>query len=210
MYREPLNQKEQAMYDYIAESIRKNNYPPSVRDIKAALGIKSTSTVHTYINRLAEKGYIEKEGGKSRTLRTSEPDRTPSESVKLPVIGKIAAGQPVLATEIYDDTDMVEISLGSKYPADELFALRVRGESMINAGILDGDVIIVHRTPQAVNGDIVVAMVNDPVCEDGATVKRFYREDGRFRLQPENDTMEPIYAAEVAILGKVIASVRYY
>ncbi len=204
MSREPLSAKEQAMYDYISESIRKNNFSPSVRDIKAALGIKSTSTVHTYLGKLEEKGYIEKEGGKSRTLRTSSSSR-PSSSVKLPVIGDIAAGQPIYATEVYDDTDMIEISVGGKYSADDLFALRVTGESMINVGIFDGDVIIVLRAPQADNGDIVVAMVGE-----SATVKRFYREDGHFRLQPENDTMEPIYADEVAILGKVIASVRYY
>lgn len=206
MSREPLNEKEQAMYDYIAESIRKNSFSPSVRDIKAALGIKSTSTVHAYLGRLASKGYITREDGKSRTVRTAESTEKMSvSSVQLPVLGSIAAGQPILATEIYDETDNVVISVGGKYKKEDLFALRVSGESMINVGILDGDVIIVLRTPQADNGDIVVAMV-----DDSATVKRFFREDGRFRLQPENDTMDPIYADEVAILGKVIASVRYY
>lgn len=204
MAREPLNEKEQAMYDYIAESIRKNSFSPSVRDIKAALGIKSTSTVHAYLGRLAAKGYITREDGKSRTVRTASTGNETS-SVRLPVLGSIAAGQPILATEVYDENDTVVISVGGKYTADDLFALRVSGESMINIGIFDGDVIIVLRTPQADNGDIVVAMV-----DDSATVKRFYREDGHFRLQPENDTMEPIYADEVAILGRVIASVRYY
>lgn len=126
-------------------------------------------------------------------------------AVKLPVLGQIAAGQPILASETYDDTDTIEISVGGKYTESDLFALRVSGESMINIGIMDGDVIIVLRTPHADNGDIVVAMV-----DDSATVKRFFKEDGHFRLQPENDTMEPIYADEVAILGKVIASVRYF
>ncbi len=206
MSREPLNAKEQAMYDYIAESIRKNSFSPSVRDIKAALGIKSTSTVHAYLGRLASKGYITREDGKSRTVRTAESAEEMSvSSVQLPVLGNIAAGQPILATETYDETDSIVISVGGKYGKDELFALRVSGESMVNIGIMDGDVIVVRRTPHADNGDIVVAMV-----EDSATVKRFFREDGHFRLQPENDTMEPIYADEVAILGKVIASVRYY
>lgn len=204
MAREPLNAKEQAMYDYIAESIRKNSFSPSVRDIKTALGIKSTSTVHAYLGRLAAKGYITREDGKSRTVRTAESGNETS-SVRLPVLGSIAAGQPILATEVYDETDTVVISVGGKYTSDDLFALRVSGESMINVGIFDGDVIIVLRTPQADNGDIVVAMM-----DDSATVKRFYREGGRFRLQPENDTMEPIYADEVVILGRVIASVRYY
>ena len=201
MTRQPLNEKEQAVYDYIAESIRKNGFSPSVRDIRTTLGFKSTSTVHTYLGRLEEKGYIYKEDGKSRTLRTTNHTAT----VHLPVIGKIAAGQPILATEVYDDSDTIEISVGGKYSPDELFALRVSGESMIEAGILDGDVIVVHRTPHADNGDIVVAMV-----DDSATVKRFFREDGHFRLQPENRTMQPIIVSEVVILGRVIANVRYY
>ncbi len=201
MTREPLNEKERAVYDYIAESIRKNGFSPSVRDIRTTLGFKSTSTVHTYLGRLEDKGYIIKEDGKSRTLRTTSQKAT----VRLPVIGRIAAGQPILAAEVYDDADTVEISLEGKYDADELFALRVTGESMIDAGILDGDVIIVRRTPQADNGDIVVAMV-----DDSATVKRFFREDGHFRLQPENRTMQPIIVDEVAVLGRVVASVRYY
>ncbi len=206
MSKEPLNAKEQAMYDYIAESIRKNSFSPSVRDIKTALGIKSTSTVHAYLGRLAAKGYITREDGKSRTVRTAyEAEHAGVSSVELPVLGQIAAGQPILASEVYDETDRIVVSVGGKYEPEELFALRVSGESMIGIGILDGDVIIVHRTPKADNGDIVVAMV-----DDSATVKRFFRENGHFRLQPENDAMEPIFADEVAILGKVIASVRYY
>lgn len=205
MQREPLNEKEQAMYDYIVRSIKENGFAPSVRDIKLALGVRSTSTVHTYLSRLEEKGYIYKEGNKSRTLRTADSASSSGTAVKLPVLGQIAAGQPVFATETYDDTDTIEVSVGGKYTESDLFALRVSGESMVNIGIMNGDVIIVLRTPHADNGDIVVAMV-----DDSATVKRFFREDGHFRLQPENDTMDPIYADEVAILGKVIASVRYY
>ncbi len=203
MIREPLNEKERAVYDYIVDSIRKNGFSPSVRDIRTTLGFKSTSTVHTYLGRLADKGYISKEDGKSRTLRTV--DDSVDDSVCLPVIGKIAAGQPILAAEVYDENDTIRVSTRGKYSKDELFALRVEGESMIEAGILDGDIIIVRRTPQADNGDIVVAMV-----DDSATVKRFFREDGHFRLQPENSTMQPIIVDEVAVLGRVIASVRYY
>ncbi len=203
MIREPLTDKERIVYDYIKASLKENGFSPSVRDIMGMLGIKSTSTVHGYIGKLEEKGYIYKENGKSRTLRTV--DDSSDDSVRLPIIGKIAAGQPIYATEIYDENDTIRVSTRGKYSADELFALRVEGESMIDAGILDGDVIIVHRTPKADNGDIVVAMV-----EDSATVKRFFREDGHFRLQPENSTMQPIIVSEVAVLGRVIASVRYY
>lgn len=204
MPKQPLTEKERQMYDYISESISKNGYSPSVRDIMAHLGIRSTSTVHTYIGKLEEKGYIYKDGNKSRTLRTVDGEQ--GDTVRLPVIGNIAAGMPILAAEVYDETDTVEFSLRRKYPKDELFALRVSGESMIEAGILDGDVIIVHRTPHADNGDIVVAMV-----DDSATVKRFFREDGHFfRLQPENSKMAPIIVSEVAVLGRVVASVRYY
>ncbi|MCD7788467.1 MAG: transcriptional repressor LexA [Firmicutes bacterium] len=206
MQKEELNEKEKAVYAYIAESIHKNGFSPSVRDIKAALGIKSTSTVHAYLGRLEEKGYITKDDGKSRTVRmVFPPEDGAREAVRLPVRGDIAAGLPILAAEVYDDDDFIEVSVRGNYPKDELFALRVTGKSMINAGIFDGDVIIVHRTPAADNGDIVVALV-----DDSATVKRIFREGGGFRLQPENDTMEPIYADNLIILGKVIASVRYY
>ncbi len=203
MTKQPLTEKEREMYEYISESIHKNGYSPSVRDIMVHIGFKSTSTVHTYLGKLEEKGYIYKEDGKSRTLRTVGSESTGT--VRLPVIGSIAAGTPILATEVYDETDMIEVSTRGKYSRDELFALRVSGESMIEAGILDGDIIIVHRTPHADNGDIVVALV-----DDSATVKRFFREDGHFRLQPENSKMEPIIVPEVVVLGHVIASVRYY
>ncbi len=203
MTRETLTDKERAVYDYIRESLKKNGFSPSIRDIMATLGIRSTSTVHAYLGKLEEKGYIYKEDGKSRTLRAV--DDSDSDSVRLPVIGKIAAGQPIYAAEIYDENDMIRVSTRGNYSREDLFALRVEGDSMIDAGILNGDVIIVYRTPQAGNGDIVVAMV-----DDSATVKRFFREDGHFRLQPENSTMEPIIVSEVAVLGRVIASVRYY
>ncbi len=206
MKREPLTERESKVYEFIVASLREKGFAPSVRDIVNAVGISSTSTAHAVIASLEEKGYIYKENGKSRTLRAADDiEAKATTAVKLPVIGQIAAGQPVLASEVYDESDTIEISVGGKYSASDLFALRVHGESMINIGIFEGDIIVVLRTPHADNGDIVVAMV-----DDSATVKRFYREDGRFRLQPENDTMEPIYSDEVAILGRVIASVRYY
>ncbi|MGB4464771.1 MAG: transcriptional repressor LexA [Eubacteriales bacterium] len=203
----PLALKERAMYEYIATSIKENGFAPSIRDISSALGIKSTSTVHTYLTRLEEKGYIQKEGGKSRTLRISAPDKNSGKSriVRLPIIGKVTAGMPIYATEIYDEDDVIDVSVRGSYSESELFALRISGDSMINVGIFDGDIIIARRESMADNGEIVVAMVGD-----GATVKRFYREGERFRLQPENDAMDPIYADEVTILGRVIACVRYY
>ena len=207
MTKQPLTEKEREMYEYISESIHKNGYSPSVRDIMVHIGFKSTSTVHTYLGKLEEKGYIYKEDGKSRTLRTVGSESTGT--VRLPVIGSIAAGTPILATEVYDETDMIEVSTRGKYSRDELFALRVSGESMIEAGIFDGDKVVVKKQDTAENGDIVVALFNDGV-DEGATVKRFYREEEYFRLQPENDAMEPILVKDLKILGKVFGVFRFF
>ena len=201
-----LEPKEQLGYDYIKENIKKNGYSPSIRDICSALGIKSTSTVHLCLDRLEKKGYIQKENGKSRTLRIEgvspeESSELPMDFCNVPILGRVTAGQPILAVEEVEE--YIPFGGGSRYTAGDLFALRVRGTSMINAGILDGDIIIVRRTPSAENGDIVVAMI-----EDEATVKRIYYEPGRIRLQPENDAYEPIYATTVTVLGRVIALQR--
>lgn len=197
------NQKEKEIFDYISQTLREEGYSPSVRDIQNAVGIKSTSTVHAYLNRLAEKGLITKQTGKSRTLHTGiskEPHRT----ARVPLIGSVRAGMPILAVENYEG--YIDYPLMNRsYPANELFALRVQGESMIEAGILDGDIIVVKKENYAENGDIVVALV-----DDSATVKTFYKEDGHFRLQPENSEMEPIIVDEVYILGKVVANLRFY
>ncbi len=193
-----LTEKEQQIYDYIFTMIEKNGYSPSVRDIKNAVGIKSTSTVHMYLQKLEDKGFIQKEQGKSRTLRVGG-----SKHAEIPIIGRIAAGAPVFAEENYDGS--LDFKVPAKYQSDKLFALRVEGESMIEAGIMNGDIIVVAATPYAENGDIVAALINDE-----ATVKTFYKENGGYRLQPENHTMKPIMTDSVEVLGKVIANVRYY
>ena len=203
--KEQLTEKEKAMYDFICDTIRREGFSPSVRDIQNALGIKSTSTVHSYLNRLEEKGAIQKESGKSRTLRVDakggESART---TVKVPIVGRVTAGMPILATENFEGYFDFPL-MNRSYAGNSLFALRVRGTSMIGVGIMDGDVIVVKKQSSAENGDIVVALVGEE-----ATVKTFYKEDGHFRLQPENPTMEPIIVDEVIILGLVISSFRFY
>jgi repressor LexA len=193
-----LKPKEQKVYDYILKSIKENGFAPSVRDICRDLNYKSTSTVHMYLNRLDTLGYIKKEDGKSRAISVTE-DLPPVTAV--PVLGTVTAGQPILAVENFEGY----VGYVGNTGADEMFALRVRGESMIEIGILDGDMIIAEKTCYAENGEIVVALV-----ENEATVKRFFREDGHYRLQPENSSMEPIIVDEVMILGKVLAIQRSY
>ena len=191
----PLCQKERDILEYIIQRSQ-SSVPPSVREICAALGYKSTSTAHKYLTMLEEKGYLEKENGKNRSIKLRGDS-----SVQVPLLGTVAAGQPILAVEQIEDY----IPIKTNYSSKDLFALRVEGESMISIGILPDDIIIARRTPVASNGEIVVALV-----EDSATVKRFFKEDGRFRLQPENPTMDPIYVDQVTILGKVISVYRSY
>lgn len=203
----PLDEKEQVIFDYIRKMILDNGYAPSIRDICAALRIKSTSTVHTALDKLEKKGYISKENHKSRALRIEggeEDGEIAPDSVRVPILGKVTAGQPILAVENYEGYVHFP-RCGRPMPAGDLFALRVRGTSMIEAGIMDGDTVIIERTNTAENGDIVVALIDDE-----ATVKTFYKENGHFRLQPENHTMLPIIVTSLMILGKVVASVRYY
>lgn len=193
----PLTKSQQKVYDYIRECAQESRIP-SVREICAVTGLKSTSTVHLHLKTLEEKGLIERDKGLNRSIRLSGSEK----STQIPILGRVTAGMPILAVE--DIEGYVPIS-ESVRRGRELFALRVCGESMINAGILDGDIAIVHRTPVAENGDIVVALI-----EDEATVKRFYKENGHFRLQPENDAFEPIIVDEVALLGKVVAIYRNF
>ena len=199
-----LNEKEKAVYEYISDCVDKNGYAPSVRDICAAVGIKSTSSVHDYIRRLEMKGYIRKSSGKSRALSIENADAGDTGKMqRVPILGRVTAGQPILAVENYEG--YVDFPTTMARGKANLFALRVMGESMIEAGIMDGDIVVVESRRYADDGEIVVAMI-----EDEATVKRFFRENDRVRLQPENHTMEPIYSRDVTVLGKVIANFRFY
>jgi SOS regulatory protein LexA len=199
-----LKDKEKIMYDYIIDIIQREGYSPTVRDIQHALRIKSTSTVHSYLAKLEKKGFIQKESGKSRTLRVESIVSEPQRTVRVPILGRVAAGMPILAIENHDGYIDFPV-MNRNFQANQLYALRVRGESMIEAGILDGDYIIVRKQANAENGEIVVALVGDE-----ATVKTFYREDGHFRLQPENSTMAPIIVNDVYILGRVVSVMRLY
>lgn len=193
-----LNEKAMNIYQFIKDTIE-NGYPPTVREICSALNIKSTSTVHKYINLLVEEGYIEKVDNHNRAIRLKGAES----GVSVPVVGNVAAGIPITAIE--NITDYISFTSDQTY-SNPLFALKVKGESMINVGIFDGDLIVVEQMNYAENGDIVVALVDG----ESATVKTFYKEDGHFRLQPENDSMEPIIADDVEILGKVRALIRYF
>ncbi len=193
----PLSKSQQKILEYLREC-SENSRVPSVREICDYTGLRSTSTVHHHLKSLEEKGLIIREHGVNRCIQIAGEEK----SVSVPVVGKVAAGIPITAIQDIEFYIPVPEHLRR---GRELFALRVQGESMKNIGILDGDIVIVHRTPVAENGEIVVAMV-----EDSATVKRFYKENGHFRLQPENDDFEPIIVDEVVLLGKVVSLARYY
>lgn len=195
-----LTDREKQVLDYISECFAQTGYSPSVRDIMGAVGFGSTATVYAYIEKLIEKGYLKKDPNKSRSLRPESASPT----YRVPVLGSVRAGQPIYA---YEEPDgyVTFCSDGRKFPADSLFALKIIGTSMIKAGIMDGDTVIVQKCEYAENGEIVVALI-----EDEATVKTFYKENGHYRLQPENDTMKPIIVDQVEILGKVVSNIRYY
>ena len=206
-----LTAMQQKIYDYIANAVRNQGYPPSVREIGEAVGLKSPSTVHFHIKHLEELGYISKSGRKGRALTLTEraaPAAAPAPaqeaeipSGRVPVLGDVAAGSPILAQECIEDY----ISFDTQGRDGEFFALRVRGESMLNAGILPGDLVVVHRQPTAQNGEIVVALL-----EDEATVKRLSRRGGEVWLLPENENYSPIDGRYASILGKVAAVLRTY
>ena len=191
-----LTDNERKVFEFIKDRIEEG-YPPTVREICAHFGYKSTSTAHRYINLLADKGYLEKGANQNRAIRLSGGNGT-----KVPLVGTVAAGVPITAIE--DITDYISFHPDKHYQG-KLFALKVKGESMINAAILDGDIVVIEQRQTAENGEIVCALVDN----ESATIKTFYKEDGHYRLQPENDTMEPIIADEVSILGKVVAVLRY-
>lgn len=198
-----LTKSQQKVYDYIVECSN-NGRVPSVRELCEATGFKSTSTVAYHLKALEERGLIEREEGLNRCIRLKH-DRP---AVKVPLLGRVTAGQPILAVQDIESYIPVPQEISK---SRELFALRVVGESMLNAGIYDGDIIVVNRTPTAENGDIVVAMVEDEASgEASATVKRFYKEKGHYRLQPENDSYDPIIVDEVVLLGKVVTLIRNY
>ncbi len=197
-----LKPKEKLVLDYIEQTISETGYAPSVRDICSALNVKSTSTIQMYIEKLEIKGFLSKEQGKSRTLRLSRGvDEKKHYSV--PILGQVAAGIPILTVENFDG--YIDYSTEKHFDKNALFALRVKGESMRDIGILNDDIVIVEKREYADNGEIVVAMIDDE-----ATVKRFFKENGGYRLQPENSEMEPIFTDRVDILGKVVALARYY
>ena len=193
-----LSKMQQKIYDYIASCIREQGYPPSVREIGEAVGLRSPSTVHFHLKHLEEAGVIEKGAGKGRAITLTEPD-IPED--KVPIVGNVAAGSPILAEECIED--YLTFDTGGR--SGEFFALRVRGESMLNAGILPGDLVVVQRQQTARNGEIVVAMI-----EDEATVKTYSRQNGHVWLLPENDAYEPIDGTSAQILGRVAAVVRRY
>lgn len=197
MSKEAKAEKKMKVFNFIRSKLS-DGVSPSVREIMDAMEFKSTSTAHRYINALVEDGLIEKTDALNRSLRLPN-----SNSAAVPVIGTVTAGQPVTAFE--DITGYVSFEVPN-YDPNELFALKIKGESMINAGILDGDIVIVQKDTYAENGDIVVAFIDG----EDATVKRFYKEDGKYRLQPENDSMQPIILDECEVLGKVIGLKRYY
>jgi len=202
-----LTVRQQAVYDFIIANYKETGYFPSVREIRDGVGVSSTATVQSHIVKLIEKGYIARAGSKSRTLRILHIEDNPHQSpeydmeevVPVPLIGSVAAGTPILAEENREDTIPLPISMVK----GESFMLRVKGDSMIQAGILDGDFVIVKVQNTAENGDTVVA-----ILDDEATVKTFYKESEGIRLQPENDALEPIVTRDVAIAGKVVALMR--
>ena len=193
-----LTSMQQRIYEYIASCIREQGYPPSVREIGEAVGLKSPSTVHFHLKHLEEAGVIEKGAGKGRAITLTAP---PVREDKVPIVGNVAAGNPILAEECIDDY----LTFDTGGHGDEYFALRVRGESMLNAGILPGDLVVVRRQPTCSNGESVVAM-----SEDEATVKRFSKQNGHIWLLPENEAYSPIDGTYAQILGKVSAVVRRY
>ena len=202
MAQEKITAKQQEILEYIKETILKKGYPPAVREICEAVHLKSTSSVHSHLETLEEKGYIRRDPTKPRTIEIIDDcfNLTRREVVNVPLVGTVAAGVPLLAEENIENYYPIPVEL---LPNAETFMLNVKGNSMINAGIFDGDQLIVERCSTAYDGEIVVALV-----DDSATVKRFYKEDGYYRLQPENDKMDPIIVDHLEILGKVIGLFR--
>jgi repressor LexA len=205
-----LTGRQQEIWDFLVDYVDRHGYPPTVREIGERIGLASPSTVHAHLANLERAGFLKRDPTKPRALELTGLRRADARAPQaanaqaLPLLGEIAAGGPLLAEENVEEyVDLPERLVG---PAD--FLLRVKGHSMIDAGILDGDLVVVRKSDTAVNGDIVVALAGEDESADEATVKRYFRESGRIRLQPENDALEPIYAKHVQILGKVVGVFR--
>jgi repressor LexA len=205
-----LTERQRQIFEFVRSYVDAHGYPPTVREIGEAVGLASPSTVHAHLANLERAGLLKRDPTKPRALELIDRGRPQQPAVddvhRLPLVGEIAAGGPLLAEENIEDHLAVPETLARG--DGEEFLLRVKGDSMINAGILDGDIVVVHRQPDARNGEIVVALAGQDEAADEATVKRFYREAGRVRLQPENDALEPIYADHVQILGVVTGVFR--
>ena len=199
-----ISAKQQEILDYIKSQILERGFPPAVRDICEAVHLKSTSSVHSYLETLEKNGYIRRDPTKPRAIEILDDSfqMLRRETANVPIVGRVAAGEPLLAEQNIEDYFPIPTEF---LPNNQTFLLKVRGESMINAGILDGDYVLVEQRQTASNGEMVVALI-----EDGATVKTFYKEEGVIRLQPENDTMDPIIVRDVMILGKVIGVFRFF
>jgi repressor LexA len=204
-----LTDRQQEIWDFLVDYVDRHGYPPTVREIGQSVGLASPSTVHAHLANLERAGLLRRDPTKPRALeligaRRREEAAPAVEQQRLPLVGQIAAGGPLLAEQNIED----EIGVPEPLARAGDFLLRVRGDSMIEAGILDGDIVVVRRQPDARDGEIVVALAGDDESADEATVKRFFREDGRVRLQPENAALEPIYAPHVQVLGKVVGVFR--
>jgi repressor LexA len=206
-----LTGRQQEIWEFLTEYVGRHGYPPTVREIGESVGLASPSTVHAHLANLERAGYLKRDPTKPRALEllrdrpSADGGETAPEVHKLPLLGSIAAGAPLLAEENVDDYLAVPEPLSR---GGEEFLLRIRGDSMIDAGILDGDIVVVRRAQDARNGEIVAALVGDDESANEATVKRFFREGQRIRLQPENEALEPIYSPYVQILGKVVGVFR--
>lgn len=204
MAQRKISPKQKEILEYIKDQIIQRGFPPAVRDICEAVHLKSTSSVHSHLETLEKNGYIRRDPTKPRAIEILDDtfNLTRREITNVPLVGRVAAGEPILAQENIENYFPVPVEM---LPNNNTFLLTVKGESMINAGILDGDYVLVEEQHTAHNGDMVVALI-----EDGATVKTFYREEGIIRLQPENDFMDPIMVKDVQILGKVIGVFRFF
>lgn len=203
MLYEDLTDRQRAILSYIKKEIKTKGYPPAVREIGGAVGLSSSSTVHSHLNQLENKGYIRRDPTKPRAIEIMDSQQLPSrEMIEVPLVGRVTAGAPILAVENIEETFPLPLEFIN---TDDVFMLKIQGDSMINAGIFNGDMVVVRKQNVARDGDIIVALL-----EDEATVKRFYKGFNHIRLQPENDAYEPIITRDVQVLGKVVALLRRY